>query len=319
MCPWSHRCGRERRGRWPRAAPPRSGRVAARPRAWTGGRRGRRGSGAVPPQPPPPRSGAGQQHLDPGLERKLRRVVPDLGCQVWAGGHEDARARPAYQLDNLLSGQAAVDRHGDSGQLSGQRGGDELVRVRSHQGDRVGAAHAERVQHVGVAMHVGQQLGEGALQRLVPAAHRRASRTARRGPARGRRPGPTVRRSCRVDLGRPRALTRPQSGPRARHTAATGRSSCTPDDGALPAEVDRPVVGADLQLEDVARFEVLGVVGLALEVQLPLQRGRQSAAMISTGLGGALSAVPSGVPVRTTSPTSRRWKRLNACRAATGE
>ena len=41
--------------------------------------------------------------------------------------------------------------------------------------------------------------------------------------------------------------------------------------------------------------------------------------MISTGFGGALSAVPSGVPVRSRSPASSRWNRLSACSASSGE
>ena len=44
--------------------------------------------------------------------------------------------------------------------------------------------------------------------------------------------------------------------------------------------------------------------------------GGRNAAMISTGFGGALRAVPSGVPVRSRSPGSSRWNRLSACSAS---
>ena len=37
-----------------------------------------------------------------------------------------------------------------------------------------------------------------------------------------------------------------------------------------------------------------------------------------TGFGGALSAVPTGVPVSTRSPGSSRWKRVSACSVWTG-
>jgi hypothetical protein len=69
----------------------------------------------------------------------------------------------------VLPGQATVDRGGDAGELGRQGRGDELVTVRSQQGDPVGAAHPERVEHVGEPVHVRQQLGEGALRRLLPA------------------------------------------------------------------------------------------------------------------------------------------------------
>ena len=59
---------------------------------------------------------------------------------------------------------------------------------------------------------------------------------------------------------------------------------------------------ATLSLHDVAVPEVLGVLGLPLEEGLPLHAGGSSEPMISTGFGGALSAVPTGVPVSTRSP-----------------
>ena len=46
--------------------------------------------------------------------------------------------------------------------------------------------------------------------------------------------------------------------------------------------------------------------------------GGSSEPMISTGLGGALSAVPTGVPVSTRSPAVRFWNRASACSASRG-
>ena len=39
---------------------------------------------------------------------------------------------------------------------------------------------------------------------------------------------------------------------------------------------------------------------------------------VSIGFGGALSAVPTGVPVRITSPAARSWNRVSDCSACTG-
>ena len=47
--------------------------------------------------------------------------------------------------------------------------------------------------------------------------------------------------------------------------------------------------------------------------------GGSSEAMNAMGFGGALSAVPTGVPVRIKSPAARSWNRLSDCSACTGE
>ena len=93
------------------------------------------------------------------------RGVPDVGGELRPGGDEHPGAGAAQQLGEVLRGQAAVERRGDPGQLRGQRRGDQLGAVRGQQRDRVAAADAERVEHVGVAVDVGEQLGEGPLRR----------------------------------------------------------------------------------------------------------------------------------------------------------
>ena len=195
----------------------------------------------------------GEQGLDPGGAGERPRVVPHLGREVGAGSHEDPGARPAQQLGDVLRGQPTVDRRGDAGELRRQGRGDELVAVRSQQGDPVGAAHAERVEHVGVAVHVGQQLGEGALRRLLPAV---AVRQDGQGdPVRPQAGGPheeLVRRAGQATVGQRHLLDGREVAGDRRTSARGGRPSGAPHDGALAAEVDGTVVGADRELDDVA-------------------------------------------------------------------
>src|SRR5208282_2233664 len=46
--------------------------------------------------------------------------------------------------------------------------------------------------------------------------------------------------------------------------------------------------------------------------------GGRNEARIWAGFGGALRAVPTGVPVSSRSPASRRWNRVSACSVSTG-
>ena len=258
-----------------------------------------------------------EQRLDPGLEGEVARVVPDLGCEVWAGGHEDACARPAQQLDDVLAGQATVDRRGDSGELCRQGRGDELVTVRSQQGDAVGAAHAECVEDVGVAVHVGQQLGEGTLRRLLPPV---AVRQDGQGdPVRPQAGGPDeelVRRARQATVGQRHGLDRSEvARPVVRrpeevaHHALLTTVRCRPRSMA-PSSVPM----ATSTTSPCLRY--LGFLACRWKKSFHFSAGGRNAAMSSTGFGGALRAVPAGVPVRSRSPASRRWNRLNACSAS---
>src|SRR6202012_1961825 len=62
----------------------------------------------------------------------------------------------------------------------------------------------------------------------------------------------------------------------------------------------------------------LGFLACRLKTPFHFTAGGSSEPMISIGLGGADSAVPTGVPVKTRSPASRRWNRGRACNACTG-
>ena len=65
-------------------------------------------------------------------------------------------------------------------------------------------------------------------------------------------------------------------------------------------------------------WRYLGFLAARLKKAFHLTAGGNNEPMISTGFGGALSAVPTGVPVITRSPASRRWNRESACSACTG-
>ena len=61
-----------------------------------------------------------------------------------------------------------------------------------------------------------------------------------------------------------------------------------------------------------------GLLAWRLKNAFHLIAGGNSEPMISTGLGGALSAVPAGVPVNTRSPAARSWNRVSDCSACSG-
>src|SRR6476469_2916741 len=71
-------------------------------------------------------------------------------------------------------------------------------------------------------------------------------------------------------------------------------------------------------LDEITAPQVLRVLVLAFEEQLPFGAAGRRELMIWAGFGGALSAVPTGVPVSSRSPGSRRWNRLRACSASNG-
>ena len=211
---------------------------------------------------------------------------------------------------------SAVERGGDTRQLRGQGRGDQLGAVGGHQRDRVAAAHAQAVQQVRVAVHVGQQLAEGAPRRLRPA--RGLGQHGDRDPL-----GPQRRRAGEQRVGglgqAAPAAARPRSRPGRpgwRSRATAGRwSSGVPHDRALRAEVDHAVVGGHGGLDDVAVLQVLRVARLAAEEDLPLRRGRSSE-RATRRFGRRDSAVPTGVPVSTRSPGSSCWKRASAAAPA---
>src|SRR5581483_11626842 len=61
-----------------------------------------------------------------------------------------------------------------------------------------------------------------------------------------------------------------------------------------------------------------GLLACRLKNAFHFTAGGSSEPMISSGFGGALSAVPIGVAVRMRSPAARSWKRVNDCSAASG-
>src|SRR6478672_2152200 len=65
-------------------------------------------------------------------------------------------------------------------------------------------------------------------------------------------------------------------------------------------------------------WRYLGFLAARLKKAFHLTAGGSNEPMISTGFGGALSAVPTGVPVITRSPALRRWNRESACSACSG-
>ena len=168
-------------------------------------------------------------------------------------------------------------------------------------------------KHVGVAMDVPQQLGVRPLRWLVQPAP--SWSTDRRDPVRPQLGGPgeeLVGRARKAAVGEWHGLDRCEvAWPVERRPEQVAHQAAL-DDGALPPEVDRTVVGADGDLDDVAVLEVLGVAACRLKNAFHFVAAGSSEAMISTGLAGALSAVPTGVPVRSRSPGSSRWNRLNA-------
>ena len=233
-----------------------------------------------------------------------------------------ARCRP---------GQAAVERCGDAGQLRGQRRGDQLGAVGRHQGDRVAAAHAELVQQVRVAVDVGEQLGEGAPQRLPPAggvrqhgdrgavrpAASRRGRAARRSTPAGRGPASgtasIAARSAGLGVAGPQQLFARRGGHRfGGHRAYLTTVRWVPRSIA-PSSV------ATLASTTSPSFRYLGLRAWPRKKSFHLVAAGSSEATISTGFGGALSAVPTGVPVSSRSPGSSRWKRVSACSAWTGQ
>ena len=117
-----------------------------------------------------------QDGVEHALVGELLRGLPGRGRELRAGGDEHPGAGAAQQLGEVSTVESAVDRCGDAGQLRGQCRGDQLGAVGREEGDRVATAHAEPVQQVRGAVHVGEQLGERAPQRLPPAGSVRAAR-----------------------------------------------------------------------------------------------------------------------------------------------
>ena len=221
-----------------------------------------------------------------------RAVCQVAGASSGPGRDEHAGSGAAQQLAQMRRRQRPVERGGDARQLRGQGRGDQLGAVGGHQGDRVGAAHAQLVQQVRVAVHVGEQLREGAPGRLLPAL--RVGQDGHRDPV-----GPQRRRAGQQrvgGLGQATGLQRhgldhgqvvgcgvvgPQQlggrlggGHRVHRTGVR----CLPR-SITPSSV--PTRG----LDDVAVLQVARVVPLAAEEDLPLARGRQQRAEQRERLG----------------------------------
>ena len=160
--------------------------------------------------------------------------------------------------------------------LGGQGRGDQLLAVRREQGDAVGPAHAEGVEHVRVAVHVGEQLRVSAAQRLLP-----ALRVGQHGVGDAVRPPPggphdeLVRRAGQPAIGqRDRLDLREVAGLVVRRPEQVAHHALRTTVRWRPRSIVPSSVPMD-ELDDVAVLEVLRVLGLALEEELPLQRGRQ--------------------------------------------
>ena len=233
--------------------------------------------GSSSASPRRPRSGAGRA----GSRSRPRAAIVRALSQTSGARSGPAATRtraPDLRSSSAMCspGQAAVDRRGDAGELCRQRRGDQLVTVRSQQGDPVGAAHAERVEHVGVAVHVGQQLGEGALRRLLPPVTVRQD--GQGDPVRPQAGGPDeelVGRARQATVGQRHGLDRGEVAravvrrpEEVAHHALLTTVRCRPRSMA-PSSV--PIATSTTS----PCLEVLGVLGLALEEELPLQRGRQ--------------------------------------------
>ena len=276
-------------------------------------------SGAAPPRPRCPRSGLGRaaprsRPRRRGLGRCPRRRARGPGRRRPGPGRRTCAAarRCARRERPLLIGAAMP--------------ASSAARVAVMSSSQFGASRAtpsvrrtpERVEHVGVAVHVGQQLGEGPLRRLLPPVA--VGQHGQGDPVRpqARRPGRGARTSCPAGHGRPAARPRSRRGRRARRTSARGGR---PSGRALTTVRCRPrsiapssVPMATSTTSPCLRY--LGFWACRWKKSFHFSAGGRNAAMISTGFGGALRAVPTGVPVRSRSPGSSRWNRLSACSAS---